>query len=44
MSIEGDILIDAKYNSIESYSDGGFVVTKADSSQLGRLTSEKIDL
>lgn len=44
MSIEGDILIDAKYNSIESYSDGGFVVTKVDPSQLDEITTEKIDL
>ena len=44
MNIEGDILIDAKYNSIESYSNGGFVVTKADSSKSGELISERIEL
>jgi hypothetical protein len=44
MNIEGDILIDAKYNSIESYSNGEFVVTKADPSKLGELISERIEL
>ena len=44
MSIEGDILIDAKYNSIESYSNGEFVVTKADPSKLGESISEKIEI
>lgn len=44
MSIEGDILIDAKYKSIESYSNGSFVVTRVDLSKSGESIIEKVEL
>lgn len=44
MNIEGDILIDAKYHSIESYSNGEFVVTKKNTLKPGEIITEKIAL
>lgn len=44
MNIEGDILIDAKYHSIESYSNGEFVVTKKNPFKSGEIITEKISL
>lgn len=41
INIEGDILIDAKYHSIESYSNGEFVVTQANQSKSGEQITEK---
>lgn len=42
MTIEGDILIDAKYHSIESYSNGEFVVTKENPLNSEEIITEKI--
>lgn len=44
MNIEGDILIDAQYHSIESYCDGGFVVKKENPTNSEEFIIEKIDL
>lgn len=44
MNIEGDILIDAKYHSVESYSNGEFVVTKKNTLKPGEIIKEKIRL
>lgn len=44
MNIEGDILIDAKYHSIESYSNGEFVVTKKNPFKSEEIITEKISL
>ena len=43
MSINGTVLIDAKYRSIESYSDNCFNVTIIDSNNPGKYLSGKID-
>ena len=44
MNIEGDILIDAQYHSIESSCDGGFVVKKENPTNSEEFIIEKIDL
>ena len=44
MNIEGDILIDAQYHSIESYCDGGFVVKKENPANHEEFIIEKLDL
>lgn len=44
MNLDGDILIEANYNSIESYCNGGFMVTKENPSNPDLLVTEKIEL
>lgn len=44
MTNDGDIVIDAKYNSIESYDDGSFTVTLNDPANSGKLLRQEIEV
>lgn len=44
MNIDGDILIDAKYNSIESYQDGSFTVTLNNPANPSELLRQDIEV